>query len=302
MSAGFQVGQSGRGLSSAAWAAKRRFGFATLGFILALIAGFPRPAAAEPIAQSRFQAARTASIECLLDTTACNSSREVLSTSGLIPRLPRYRGRYDGYVYEIDYLHYPVSTGYGFTLPFGHAGVLAIDPSGITKYFEYGRYVTNFGQVEKRRIPNVTIGPDRRPTAESMRDLFAYLSSHFGKNSAVRAVYCPGASYWRVKWFGINRMRDTHRRAYSWNPLNPNDCKTFVADAIAAGTGSHGWTAGGGHRTSMDLEASACASTKRSDYQDPRLTTICRNASRKLGVRYRSAIQFPSRSPPPVYA
>ncbi|GEM_PF-6532488 len=177
-----------------------------------------------------------ASIECTFDATNCKRPSFDISPDSFTLRRDHFQGRDGGYVYEIDYLHYPVSTGFGFKLPLGHAGVLTIDPDGSTRYFEYGRYSTSFGRVRRRRIPDVTIGPDHRPTAESVAHLYEYLSHHFGKESIVRSRYCPQASYSRVLWFAFHRMYDSHRRAYSWNPLSPNDCKTFVAEAIAAGT------------------------------------------------------------------
>jgi len=141
-----------------------------------------------------------------------------------------------GYACWIEYEGYPVVTEFGFTLPLGHAGVLAIDAgTGLTKYFEYGRYASNFGQVEQRTIPNVTIGADGRPTSDSVTHLYSYLSKHFGKRRPVRATYYRIANYHLIVQFALGRMYDKHRRAYSWNPLDPNDCWSFVQEAIAYG-------------------------------------------------------------------
>lgn len=107
------------------------------------------------------------------------------------------------YACWIEYPGYPVVTGFGFTLPLGHAGVLTVNSTtGLTKYFEYGRYVTKFGEVERRTIPNLTIGADSKPTRDSLAHLYNYLSRHFGKGRLVHATYYPIADY-RVVVEGI---------------------------------------------------------------------------------------------------
>ena len=52
----------------------------------------------------------------------------------------------------------------------GHARVLLIDnKTGITKYYEYGRYdKAEIGEVRQRTISNVIMGKDGKPTAESL--------------------------------------------------------------------------------------------------------------------------------------
>ncbi len=68
----------------------------------------------------------------------------------------------------INYDYYWVNTGYGHA-PLGHAGVVAVNPqTGSTKYFEYGRYGSDFGSVRQRSIPDITIGPDGTPTSDSL--------------------------------------------------------------------------------------------------------------------------------------
>ncbi len=154
------------------------------------------------------------------------------ATDSIIPRTQRSQS---GFVYEIFYVGYPISIGYGITLRLGHAGILAIDPEGGTRYFEYGRYQTNFGQVRRRRIPDVKIGGDGRPTRDSLFRLYSYLSRVCGKDSPVRAIYYPDANYRKVIWFATLRMWDPNRRAYTWDPIDPNDCWSFAAEAAAAG-------------------------------------------------------------------
>jgi hypothetical protein len=49
----------------------------------------------------------------------------------------------------VYYSDYQVDTGMGFSLPLGHAGVVAIDSNtgGATQYFEFGRYEGKYGDV-----------------------------------------------------------------------------------------------------------------------------------------------------------
>jgi RHS repeat-associated protein len=139
----------------------------------------------------------------------------------------------------IEYPDYSVNTGFGFNAPLGHAAVIAIDPkTGTTKYFEYGRYDSDFGQVKgppDRRVPDVTIGPNGKPTRESLARLYDFASRNYGKGSRVEATYYDDADYQRVIDFAMQRMRDPNRRAYSWNLLKPNHCYSFANEAIQAG-------------------------------------------------------------------
>ena len=52
----------------------------------------------------------------------------------------------------------------------GHAGIWLIDnKTGITKYYEYGRYdKAEIGEVRQRTISNIVMGKEDKPTAESL--------------------------------------------------------------------------------------------------------------------------------------
>jgi hypothetical protein len=136
----------------------------------------------------------------------------------------------------IHYDGYPINTGLGFNAPLGHAGVVAVDPkTGSTRYYEYGRYDSDFGQVKRRTIPDVTIGKDGKPTPQSLSNLYDYLSKNLGKGRPVSAEYYADADYQKIIDFAMQRMNDPNRDPYSWNPFNSNHCKTFAKEAIDAG-------------------------------------------------------------------
>ena len=63
-------------------------------------------------------------------------------------------------------------------IPFtGHAGVLLInDKTGLTKYYEYGRYdKESKGLVRTASVPNVVIGKDGKTTTESLNKVMKQL-------------------------------------------------------------------------------------------------------------------------------
>ena len=120
----------------------------------------------------------------------------------------------------------------------GHAGVLLINgASGLTRYFEYGRYdrPERRGEVQRRRIPNVQIGEDGRPTRPSLANTLRQISIDAGQGG-------PVSGAWIEVENGFGRMEDRarnwqqqntdpERRAYdvfSWN------CLHFAVDVVEA--------------------------------------------------------------------
>ena len=137
----------------------------------------------------------------------------------------------------VHYDGYSVNTGLGFNLPLGHAGAVAVDPkTGLTRYYEYGRYDSDFGQIKRRTIPDLIIGSDKKPTPESLKKLYDYLSNVFGKGFPVSAQYYSDADYQKIVGFVTALMNNPNRDPYSWSPLSKkNHCKTFAREAINAG-------------------------------------------------------------------
>ena len=119
-------------------------------------------------------------------------------------------------------------------MPLGHAAVVAVDEStGTTRYYEYGRYDSDFGNVRRRIIPDVVFC-DGKPTEESLNELYDWLSENLGKGTPVVATYYDDADFQSIIDFAEDRMNDPGRRAYSWNPLKPNQCRSFAKEAINA--------------------------------------------------------------------
>ena len=131
----------------------------------------------------------------------------------------------------INYDYYPVDTGYGFHLPLGHGGVVAVDPNtGHTRYYEFGRYdKTKCGKVKRRKIPNVKIGKDGLPTHDSLNRLYDYLSRNLGKGSHVSATYYPESDYQ-----GTIDFAERFSQNHPCYDLLGNNCKTFAKSAATA--------------------------------------------------------------------
>ena len=121
----------------------------------------------------------------------------------------------------------------------GHAGVLLINgTSGLTRYYEYGRYgrPERRGRVQRPMIPNVEIGQDGRPTRDSLANTLRSISNAAGQGGPVSGAWIEvedgfgamenRAEYWR------HQNTDPERREYdlfSWN------CLHFAVDVVEAG-------------------------------------------------------------------
>jgi RHS repeat-associated protein len=131
----------------------------------------------------------------------------------------------------VHYDYYPVNTGYGFHLPLGHAGVVAVDPTtGKTRYFEFGRYDNQqCGKVRSQGIPNVKIGKDGLPTQDSLKCLYDYLSKNIGHGSNISATYYPDSDY-----RGTINFAEKFIKSHPCYNLLDNNCKTFAQSAATA--------------------------------------------------------------------
>lgn len=72
----------------------------------------------------------------------------------------------------------------------GHAGVLLINgTSGLTKYFEYGRYdPAQLGIVQNHPIPDVTMDASGVPNPAKLKATLRSISEKAGKKTSISAV------------------------------------------------------------------------------------------------------------------
>jgi hypothetical protein len=121
----------------------------------------------------------------------------------------------------------------------GHAGILFFNgQTGLTKYFEYGRYdKAELGEVRIRKIPDVKMS-NGRPTGRSLVDVLASISSQAGQHGPIVAAYIelkPTAFHlmFAYAWTRYVECKTNPNRApYT---LFWNSCNTFVQSVAIAG-------------------------------------------------------------------
>jgi RHS repeat-associated protein len=135
---------------------------------------------------------------------------------------------------------YSVDTGMGFSLPLGHAGVVAIDnKTGATEYFDFGRYGGEYGDVRGPfDVGTVAFDKDGNPTEASLDAIEATMSREFGKGNTVTSIYNNNADASKIIAFALDRQKNIAKYPYSLNPFGKhkfNVCDTFAKDAFEAG-------------------------------------------------------------------
>jgi RHS repeat-associated protein len=131
---------------------------------------------------------------------------------------------------------YKISTGFGKVSGLGHAGVLLVDnKSGLTKYYEYGRYdKANLGIVRQRTVPNVEM-KNGMPTETSLKATLDSISKQSGQGGAISGAYIKNDNFKAMNDFAKDQMSsnsDPNRTPYD---LTNNQCGTFMKDVIEAG-------------------------------------------------------------------
>jgi len=116
----------------------------------------------------------------------------------------------------------------------GHAGILLIDnKTGITKYYEYGRYdEADFGLVRTYPIPNVKLGEDGRPTAESLNKVMSKISNESGKGQRIEGAYFKSDKFKEMNDYArgkLNENSNPERKPYNFFT---NNCGTFADDVV----------------------------------------------------------------------
>lgn len=117
-------------------------------------------------------------------------------------------------------------------LPLGHVGLLLIDEkTGLTRYYEFGRYGTPRGRIRRVRIPNVQMDPATGlPTLESLHNVFQDLSSKTKQSGPIVGVYIRGVDFHKADALIRSMMRDSNLlRRYSILRYN---CGLFAHDMI----------------------------------------------------------------------
>ncbi len=125
-------------------------------------------------------------------------------------------------------------------LPYlGHAGILFFQgSSGLTKYFEYGRYdPAAKGLVRQQAISDVKMASNGRVTQKSLDRVLSEVSLKSGQGGKISGAYIeldPGA-FIKMLACASHRMKsnsDPHRTPYE---LLSNSCLHFMKEVAEAG-------------------------------------------------------------------
>lgn len=115
----------------------------------------------------------------------------------------------------------------------GHSGVLLIDnKTGLTKYYEYGRYGSNQGKARNVTIPNVVI-VDGRPTLESLNNVFKKISQKSGDNGDIEGAYVKSEKFEEMKRFAAGMVAEATNPEREPYDIITNNCATFAEEVIA---------------------------------------------------------------------
>ena len=126
----------------------------------------------------------------------------------------------------------------------GHAGVLLINnKTGVTQYYEYGRYKTTdgtVGRVRKVKVSNVTIGKDGKPTINSLNKVLGELSKKAGQGGRIDGAYIISDEFEKMNDYANSKFMESNpsdgNTAYNKNrkpySILRHNCGTFAADVI----------------------------------------------------------------------
>jgi len=139
----------------------------------------------------------------------------------------------------VNFPDFPITvpgTSWQTTLTPGHAGALGYDSAaGATRYYEYGRYDSDFGDVRRQPVPDLKIGKDGQPTPESMKALQEALSRNAGKGTRAELTCEKDIDEKKMYEYAEKLKRDANRPPYSWKPWASNTCRDFARRALDAG-------------------------------------------------------------------
>ncbi|MCQ2217739.1 MAG: RHS repeat-associated core domain-containing protein, partial [Paludibacteraceae bacterium] len=121
--------------------------------------------------------------------------------------------------------------GYPLT---GHAGVLLIDnKTGLTKYYEYGRYDCGIqrGIVRNYKVSNVNI-KDGMPTAKSLNKTLSKISEYSGKNQRLEGAYVKSDNFKAMNDYAQKRLSENNKKNRTPYSIYTNNCGTFADEVI----------------------------------------------------------------------
>ncbi len=118
----------------------------------------------------------------------------------------------------------------------GHAGVLFIrGATGTTKYYEYGRYVTDHGSVNKLTIRDVKMAKDH-PTRASLAYTLSQISAKTGQNGLILGAYIEVDNKYNemLNYADKRRSQNNNPKREEYKILS-NSCLHFMKGVMEAG-------------------------------------------------------------------
>jgi hypothetical protein len=119
----------------------------------------------------------------------------------------------------------------------GHAGVMFINgSSGLTKYYEYGRYDrAQLGLARRVPVPDVRMGADGHPTKSTLSGSLSRVSTEAGHGGRISGAYIavPGR-FQAMLEYAQRRVRDNGNRNREPYHLATNSCIHFTKAVVEA--------------------------------------------------------------------
>lgn len=118
----------------------------------------------------------------------------------------------------------------------GHAGVLLIDnKTGLTKYYEYGRYdKPDRGIVQTHKVPDVKI-KDGHPTKESLAAVLKVIARKSTGGSRIEGALIRTDKFKEMNQYAQDRLKLNKDKTREEYDLIDNNCGTFMVSTIEAG-------------------------------------------------------------------
>lgn len=122
-----------------------------------------------------------------------------------------------------------------YNLPLGHAGILLVKGgTGLTRYFEYGRYSQDssgnpVGRTRTYGVPNVTLNDDGWPTVSSLHNVVKVITRKSGKNASFHGNFDHKCGGFDPAVAYAESFNDPDYNIVS------NSCMTFAHQVSAAG-------------------------------------------------------------------
>ncbi|HEY4292806.1 RHS repeat-associated core domain-containing protein [Luteibacter sp.] len=141
----------------------------------------------------------------------------------------------------VNFPNYMADTGFGFRLPLGHSGAVAINEvTGETHYFDIGRYGGKYGDVRgPHDVGTVRFDEHGQPTESSLLSVLGKISTDWGHGyTPVVTAYSKNADALSMWAFAMERQANISKYPYTINPFSGypmNFCHKFAKDVFAAG-------------------------------------------------------------------